>query len=169
MDTSRLEKIMKGSGDHCSESIVDIHNANSVGRLADILFYYMKQCVQKDFPSIEIMRDYKDSGYPFGVFVEKSGVYEALKNNALFNSNITLKIDNYNISRIWLRGSSTLALEAKDNSIVFVDCFDSSQINIVAKDQSKVKVNLYGKSQCINMEGNAHINRTNKRVYEDNI
>lgn len=165
MDTLKLEKIMKGSGDHCSESIVDIHNANSVGRLADILFYYMKQCVQKDFPSIEIMRDYKDSGSPFGVFVERSGIYEALKNNVLFDSNITLRIDKYNISKIWLRGSSTLTLEAKDNSIVFVDCFDSSRIKIIAKDKSSVKVNLYGDSECSEMEGFASIKITNKRVY----
>lgn len=156
---------MKGSGEHCSESIVDVHNANSVGRLADILFYYMKPCIQKEFPSLEVMRDYKNTGYPFGVFVERYGEYEALKNNVLFNSDITLHIDKYNISRIWLRGSSTLTLEAKDNSIVFIDCFDSSKIKIVAKDKSSVKVNLYGDSECSDMEGFASIKRMNKKVY----
>lgn len=156
---------MKGSGDHCTESIVDIHNANSVKCLADILFYYMKPCIQKKFPSLEVMRDYKDSGFPFGVFVEKSGIYEALKNNVLFDSNITLKIGKYNVSRIWLRGSSTLTLEAKDNSIVFIDCFDNSKIEIVSKDKSSVNVNLYGDSQCGKIEGFVSVKKMNKKVY----
>lgn len=165
MDTSKLENIMRISGIHCSESIVDVHNAVSVQRLAGILFYYMKQCVQKDFPSLELMRDYKETGYPFGVFVERSGEYEALKSNVLFDSNITLKIGKYNVSRIWLRGSSTLTLEAKDNSIVFVDCFDDSKIDIISKDRSSVKVSLYGDSQCVSMEGFASVKKMNKKVY----
>lgn len=156
---------MKASGNHCQESLIDVHNAESVERLSHILFYYMKQCIEKDFPSMDIMRDYKDTGYPYGVFVEREGKYEALKNNVLFDSNLTLTIGEYNISRIWLRGSSFLTLEAKGNSIVLVDCFDASKIKITAKNQASVKVNLYGDSECLEIEGKASIKKMNKKVY----
>lgn len=160
MRNIEIEKIMKKQGYHCSSSIKDIHNAASVERMSEIYFYYIKQCIEKNFPTLDMLREFKDEGVELGIYIDQNGVYKAKEKNSINgDSEIIINTDEFEVSRIWLRDNSSLTINAKANSVVFLYCLNQSKANIKSKDNARVYVNLYHNSFVESKEGNVFITK----------
>lgn len=156
---------------HCAESQTDIHNTRGdIGKLVQCYFYYIKQCVQKGFPSLAYMRQHLgERAAKYGGYIDTTGEVQPQRDMAFIGDcNCTFTAGGYNIHRVWLQHNSQLTAVATDHSHLHIDCFGDSQLILrMASPTAKAWVNLYGDSKCT-IEGNADnviINKHNKATY----
>lgn len=139
MKNTQIENIMLKMGNHCEESLHQIHNANSVKELANVLFEFIKPCLKKNFPTYDIMKHFKITGEPFGVFVDSRGDFEAKDQNILYgNSDIILRVKPYDVVRIYLKQTSHLKLKIGENAIITVYKFDEATLEIIEGERNKL-------------------------------
>lgn len=137
---------------HCAESQTDIHNTHGdMRKLVQCYFYYIRQCIQKGFPSLDYMRRYLGAeAAKYGGFIDAQGEIVPRRDMAFVgNSNCQFTATGYNIHRIWLQDNSGLLAVATDHSHLHIDCFGVSRLVVrVVSPTARVYVNLYGNSRC---------------------
>jgi hypothetical protein len=162
-----IEWLMKQTKGHCAESFADLNAVKNIEQLASIYFKYINSCIGRDFPSANFFKRFVGQVERYGVYVDYTGKILVNKNITLIGKcDATLKIDKYNICRIWVRHGSTLSIVAKDNAMVYIDCFENSEVMANATDNAKISVNQYGKAKVIGI-GNVPITQTMKNTYSD--
>lgn len=137
---------------HCAESVTDIHNTHgSLQKLVECYFYYIRQCIQKGFPSLAYMRQYLGSAAAkYGGYIDATGDVQPQRNMAFVgDSNCQFTATGYNIHQVWLQNDSKLLAIATDHSHLHIDCFGNSELIVrMASPTARVWVNLYGDSHC---------------------
>lgn len=138
---------------HCAASISMVHNTQGdISKLADTYFYFIKPCIQKDFPKLAFFREYigKD-GEKYGVYVDSKGEVAASPKAAfLGSSNVSFTATHYNIHQCWCRHDSQVTIVATDNSHLHIDCFENAAVNVTIQSrQAKVFINQYGNSKVL--------------------
>lgn len=135
---------------HCAESMSKIHNSrNRISRLIETYFYYIKECIKKDFPSLSFMRNHiGNEGAIYGGFIDTVGEIEPVRRNAFVGDcNASFTSNQYNIHLCWVRHNSKLKVIATGHSHVHIDCFENSSIEVViSSPTAKVYINQYGSS-----------------------
>lgn len=146
---TELQKLMAHG--HCAESVSRVHNSrNRTSRLVDTYFYYIKECIKKDFPSLEFMRSYMGAeAAKYGGFIDTTGEVEPLRRNAFIGCcDASFTSSQYNIHLCWVRHNSKLKVVATDHSHLHIDCFDNSSVEVVISSKNaKVTINQYGGSR----------------------
>ena len=146
-----LERLMQQG--HCAESQRDIHNTHgNIEKLVQCYFHYIRQCIQKGFPSLEYMRKYLGAAAAkYGGYIDAQGEITPQRDMAFVgNSDCQFTATGYSIHRVWLQNDSRLTAIASDHSHLHIDCFGNSQLVVrVANPTARVWVNLYGNSNCI--------------------
>lgn len=136
---------------HCAESISRVHNShNRTSRLVEAYFYYIKECVKKDFPSLSFMRSYMGAeAANYGGFIDAVGEVEPMRRNAFVGEcDASFTSSQYNIHLCWVRHNSRLKVVATDHSHVHIDCFENSSVEVViSSPTAKVNINQYGNSK----------------------
>lgn len=137
---------------HCAESQAQVHNTHgNMEMLVQCYFYYIRQCVQKGFPSLDYMRQYLGAGAAkYGGFIDAHGEIEPQRDMAFVgDSDCQFTAGGYSIHRVWLQHNSKLTAIASDHSHLHIDCFGNSELLVrVASPTARVYVNLYGNSHC---------------------
>ena len=167
---ARLQALQKAMlVGHCAESQTAVHNSHGhVGKLVAAYFYYIKECIRKDFPSLQYMRTHLSTeAAQYGGFIDATGEVEAGKRMAfLGNSQCSTTLTHYNIHQCWLRNNSQLEVCLTEHSHLHIDCFDESSVVVkAASEDCMCKVRLYGNShvtisghvECVQVE---HTNLT---------
>lgn len=135
---------------HCAESRSRVHNSrNRTSRLVEAYFYYIKECVKKDFPDLSFMRRYMGTEAAlYGGFIDAVGEVEPLRRNAFVGDcNASFTSTHYNIHLCWVRHNSKLKVVATDHSHLHIDCFENSSVEVViASPTARVSINQYGNS-----------------------
>ena len=139
---------------HCAESVSRIHNSrNRTSRLIEAYFYYIKECVKKDFPDLSFMRRYIGvEAAHYGGFIDTIGEVEPVRRNAFVGEcDASFTSTQYNIHLCWVRHNSKLKVVASDHSHLHIDCFENSRVEVVvASPTARVSINQYGNSSvCI--------------------
>lgn len=143
---------------HCTESISRVHNSrNRTSRLVEAYFYYIKECVKKDFPSLSFMRNYMGAeAANYGGFIDVVGEVEPMRRNAFVGDcDASFTSSQYNIHLCWVRHNSRLKVVATDHSHLHIDCFENSSVEVViSSPTAKVHINQYGNSN-VQVSGHA--------------
>jgi hypothetical protein len=152
---------------HCVESVSMVHNShNSTAKLVSTYFYYIKECIKKDFPKLPFMRSYMGSAAAkYGGFIDTVGEVVPLKRNAFIgNCNVSFTSSKYNIHLCWVRHESKLKVVATDHSHVHIDCFEDSSVEVfVASPSAKVTINQYGNSH---VEVKGHVEQATCKLHD---
>lgn len=138
---------------HCAESQTELHNTHGdMRKMVACYIYYMRQCIQKGFPSLDYIRRY------FGAQAAKYGGYCDIQGEITPQRDMVFVGDcdcqftatGYNIHRCWLQHNSKLVAVATDHSHLHIDCFGNSKLVVrVTSPMARVYVNQYGNSRCI--------------------
>lgn len=146
---AELKKLMAEG--HCAASVSAVHNSqDSTAKLVEAYFYYIKECVRKDFPSLSFMRSYMGAeAAKYGGFIDTVGEVQPLRKNAFIgNCNASFTATQYNINLCWLLHNSKLHVVVTDHAHVHVDCFGNSQLVVeIASPHAKVTIQQYGNSK----------------------
>lgn len=148
---AELERLMAVG--HCAKSQADLHNTHGdIKGMVHYYFYYIRQCIQKAFPSLEYMRTQLGAeAAQHGGYIDQHGSINQPQRDMAFIGNCQCQFTcaGYDIHRIWVQHNSQLDITATDNSHLFIDCFGSSTIHVrVDSPTAKVTVHLYGNSNC---------------------
>ena len=137
---------------HCAESVTDVHNTHgSLQKLVQCYFYYIRQCVQKGFPSLDYMRQYLGAdAAKYGGFIDAHGDVVPQRDMAFIgDSDCQFTAGGYDIHRVWLQHNSRLTAIATDHSHLHIDLFGNTELLVrVASPTARVYVNQYGNSRC---------------------
>lgn len=138
---------------HCTASVSRVHNSrNRTGKLVETYFYYIKECIKKDFPDLSFMRSYMGvEAAQYGGFIDTVGEVEPLRRNAFVGEcNASFTSSQYNIHLCWVRHNSRLKVVAAGNSHLHIDCFENSSVEVViASPTARVYINQYGNSHVV--------------------
>lgn len=149
-----LEQLMQHG--HCAESQADIHNTHgNVQKLVQCYFYYIRQCIQKGFPSLDYMRKYLGAeAAQYGGYIDQQGEIVPQRDMAFIGtSDCQFTGRGYSIHCVWLQNDSQLTAIATDHSHLHIDCFGDSVLWVrAASPDVRITVNLYGNSK-VNADG----------------
>nr|DAI97855.1 MAG TPA: hypothetical protein [Caudoviricetes sp.] len=136
---------------HCAESVSKVHNSrNRASRLVEAYFYYIKECVKKDFPDLSFMRGYMGAEAAiYGGFIDTVGEVQPLRRNAFIGDcDASFTGSQYNIYLCWVRHNSKLKVVATDHCHLHIDCFENSSVEVViSSPAAMVRINQYGNSK----------------------
>lgn len=129
-----LEKQMVESGQHCAESITQLHNANSTEQLVDLMFDYSKACEEKKFPSLSWLRKHFSNAKADHIFCDAGGtVVNAKKVLVMGQSHVTVKASDFTITRILVKHNSVVDVVLEDRAHVLIDRRENGTANIIQK------------------------------------
>ena len=102
-------------------------------------------CLSNEYPNNEFIRKhFVGSCEAFGVFLDH--VIKAINFRhvvALGHCEGTATYDGWNVGQVFIKHQSRLKILATGNSFVMVDVFDETTVEVEARDNAKVCVNLY--------------------------
>lgn len=104
-------------------------------------------CMPRMYPSLKDMEDYDKELLENDVYNSK--VVDLILTGDTYilnNSHGIVEIVDWNVSRIYVGLDSVVKIKAGGNSILYVDSYDNSNIQIEASDLARVVVHQYGNS-----------------------
>lgn len=125
-------------------------------------------CIMNDYPTVDFIREhFKGKCEEFGVFIDDD-VEQKNAPNIVLNGNCRafLEYDGYSVANIYARHNPRGSVNVSDNSIVTIDIFDDSELNIAtAGDDAKVFVNVYGNANVECLGSGIKVINKNKKTY----
>lgn len=142
----------------------------SVKRLTELYVRGIDFCIQRDYPTLDFMRDhFRGECEPYGVFVDDE-VAEPIKNrpDVVLNGDCkaVMEYDGYTVSRVFIRHNGQAAINVSDHAMVTIDAFDNAKLVVAASgENAQIMVNIYGDAQveCIGL--GIKVKSTNKKTY----
>lgn len=127
------------------------------GDKATLVQMYMRGidfCFGWDFPCVEyIERHFKGECEAYGLHVNEAfRAHNARKIALVGRCDAQLSYDSYEVAQLFVRHGSRVLLDVRGHSIVTVDCFDDSRVDIRADEESRVTVYRYGRSLVTHSE-----------------
>ncbi|MBV5348916.1 hypothetical protein JZU61_04570 [bacterium] len=163
-----LAKLAKQKG-ICQEWLGELRTAEDKEKMLEMYVKGIDFCLSNDYPSNDYIRA------NFVGIMEKHGIHldENLhlvndrKVIALGTCSGNIHVSGYNVSEIFLKHESELALTADENSFVMVDMFDNTRLRVTASEEAKVCINHYGGEIVFEQHGNAVVKiiEKNKKTY----
>lgn len=125
-------------------------------------------CIMNDYPTVDFIREhFKGKCEEFGVFIDDD-VEQKNAPNIVLNGNCRafLEYDGYSVANIYARHNTRGSVNVSDNSIVTIDIFDDSDLNVAtAGDDAKVFVNVYGNANVECLGSGIKVINKNKKTY----
>ncbi|KUY20920.1 Uncharacterised protein [Elizabethkingia miricola] len=111
--------------------------------------------MEKDFPSLGLLRKYKTTSH-YGLYTDAKAKKKNAKQIAFFGeSNSELEYDEHHIGEIYIRHKSNIKIIAKDYCFLIITIADGATVEIEAEENTKVTVFQYGGT----VKGNAIIHQ----------
>ncbi len=141
----------------------------SIQRLSTLFFRGIDFCIGNDFPTLEFLRkNIRSQGDQYGFCLDNKDVRETNIPRLCLNGECKarLQYQNCNLGRLYVRHGSSAKLFVSGTSVVTIDAFDDSHLDIiVAGNDSKVLVYLYGNATCTAAGQGVKITHKNKQTY----
>lgn len=132
----------------------------SLKNLCEMYFNGDDWSMEKDFPNVETMRNFKGKTEVHGLFTDYIGMPNIVSKMAFFgDSDIKLNYGGFSVSQLILRHGTKAKITASDNSIVIINILDNAEVEIEAIDNSRVEVFSYGNSN-IKYTGDVRITKS---------
>ena len=148
---AQLKELMQVG--HCTESKAAVHNTcNNTKKLFEVYLYYIRQCTQKDFPSLPFLRSqFGAEVAQWGGYIDAVGMVQAHKRNVFCGEcNAQLEVGDYTITQCWLRHESKLEVWVKGHAHLHIDCFENSELVVHVEGKgARVYVNTYADSKAV--------------------
>lgn len=141
----------------CQQGYRELLSATSKHDLCNSYIKNLDFCLEHNFPSNEYIRKH------FKGIMEEQGIYLddviELHNRrmciTLGKTNGRIIAGEYSVVEIYAKHQSTLNIAAKDNAFVMVDVYDDAVVNVCASDRAQVCVNRHGGKVTYNATGDA--------------
>jgi hypothetical protein len=146
----------------CKDYLSQFKSDNSLKNLCEKYFIGSDWAIEKDFPSLEILRKVKEQTKQYGLFTDHTDNIENVKKVAIFgNSKLDLYANDFSVNEIYIRHDSDVKINGNQYAYMIIIVLDNSKVSIQCLDQSKAVVYVYGNNTKINYVGNVKINYIN--------
>ena len=146
----------------CAEWYKKMLAVTTYKQLADMYFDGDDWSMEKDFPSLSILRQHKGAILHYGLVVDS--IFEKFNNNfriAFFgNSESEISYSDYAVGNVIVRHQSKVKIKASGSSKVFVNLIDEARVEIEATENAEVIVYNYGQQTNYSNKGNVIVKRT---------
>ncbi|WP_123857819.1 hypothetical protein [Chryseobacterium nakagawai] len=120
----------------------------SVENLCNMFFNEDNWSMENDFPSLEILREFKGQSEQHGLFTDFTGKNVNELQSAYFGSSeVLLGYNMFNVGKVILRHNTKAKIIAKDHAIVIVNLLDNADLEIECYDKASVMVFCYDNHQ----------------------
>lgn len=151
----------------CSQGMGDLLNAgDNKPALVQLYLKKLDFCLAHDYPSNDfIRRHFKGMMETHGVFLDDAiELQNQGKCIALGETTGRVAADGYAVVEVWAKHQSSLNITAKDNAFVMVDVYDDAVVNVYACDRAKVCVNRHGGKIATSKDGQAVVKVVEKTI-----
>ncbi|ASK29722.1 hypothetical protein CEY12_06210 [Chryseobacterium sp. T16E-39] len=133
---------------------------SSVKNLCEMYFMGDDWSMENDFPSLNVLREFKGQSEVYGLFTDYTGMPNNLPKAAFFgNSNVQMTYTDFNVSQLILRHNTKAKVRVVDNAFVIINLLDNAELDIESFDNSRVEVFCYG-NQNIKSIGDVRIHKS---------
>nr|WP_315026092.1 hypothetical protein [uncultured Chryseobacterium sp.] len=113
--------------------------------------------MENNFPSLDILREFKGKSERHGLYTDFSGKNTNKQNLAYFGSSeVLLGYNMFHVGKVILRHETKAKIIAKDHSIVIVNLLDNAELEIECYDKASVLVFCY-ENQNVKSIGNVKV------------
>ena len=145
----------------CAEWYRKMLSVTTYKQLADMYFDGDDWSMEKDFPSIELLRKHKGDILPYGLVVDSTEKFENNFRIAFFgNSESEISYSGYSVGNVIVRHQSKVKIKASGSSKVFVNLIDEASVEVEATDEAEVFIYNYGPQTNYSNKGNVIVKRT---------
>lgn len=142
----------------CKPWLAEMTKATDIKPLCEMYFKGDDWAMEKDFPSLEVLRKFKGESDQYGLHTDYTGELENQKQTALFGkSDAKLNYTGFFAGVLNIRHNSKAKIKASDYAIVVVNILDNAFVEIETSDNAKVRVFQYGNNSNFKITGNVEI------------
>lgn len=132
----------------------------SLKNLCEMYFNGDDWSMEKDFPNLETLRNFKGITDSYGLFTDYKGSLKNYSKSAFFGvSDVIVEFDKFTVSQMIIRHQSKVKITAKDNAIVIINLLDDAELEIESIGNSRIEIYSYGNSN-IKYIGDVRIHKT---------
>ena len=145
----------------CAEWYRKMLAVTTYKQLAEMYFDGDDWSMEKDFPSLSLLRQHKRAILPYGLVVDSTEKFENNFRIAFFgNSESEISYSDYAVGNVIVRHQSNVKIKAKGNAKVFVNLIDEARVEIEATENAEVIIYNYGQQTNYSNKGNVIVKRT---------
>ena len=145
----------------CAEWYRKMLSVTTYKQLAEMYFDGDDWSMEKDFPSIELLRKHKGGILPYGLVVDSTEKFENNFRIAFFgNSESEIYYSDYAVGNVIVRHQSNVKIKASGNAKVFVNLIDEARVEIEATENAEVIIYNYGERTNYYNQGNVTVKKS---------
>lgn len=145
----------------CAEWYRKMLSVTTYKQLAEMYFDGDDWSMEKDFPSLSILRKHKGAILPYGLVVDSKENFEENYRIAFFgNSESEISYSDYAVGNVIVRHQSKVKIKASGSSKVFVNIIDEASVEVEATEEAEVFIYNYGPQTNYSNKGNVIVKRT---------
>lgn len=132
-------------------------------KLAERMYKGLDFCLKHHWPSNEFIKEHfdKDFLHRVGIIVdEKHSLMNIQKALILGSSEVTMRVNAWNHSDIYVRDESKVFLTAKNGSFVIVHLFDNASVNVSCLDKAHVTLIKHSDEVSCSYSGEVKVKST---------
>lgn len=142
----------------CKPYLADMTKATDIKPLCEMYFKGDDWSMEKDFPSLEVLRKFKGKSDEYGLHTDFKGDLENERQTALFGkSEAKLNYTDFFAGVLIIRHNSKAKITLSGNSYLMLNLLDSATVEIEATENAKVSVFQYGNNSNFIITGNVEI------------
>lgn len=125
----------------CTEWYEQMLQDPSIENLCDMFFKGDDWAIEHNFPSVEMLEQFKGQTEPYGLFLDHKGKAESKDHLAFFgNSEVELEYDGFSVSVLTLRQNSKAKIVARDYAFLIINLCDNAEVEVEKLDNARVKI-----------------------------
>ena len=145
----------------CAEWYRKMLSVITYKQLAEMYFDGDDWSMEKDFPSLSLLRQHKRAILPYGLVVDSTEKFENNFRIAFFgNSESEISYSDYAVGNVIVRHQSKVKIKASGNAKVFVNLIDEARVEVEATENAEVIIYNYGQQTNYHNQGNVKVKRT---------
>ena len=145
----------------CENRYKELLLMSTYKQLSEIYFDEDNWSMEKDFPSLSLLRKHKGAFLPYGLVVDSTEKFENNFRIAFFgNTETEISYSDYAVGNVIVRHQSIVKIKASGNAKVFVNLIDEARVEIEATENAEVIIYNYGPQTNYSNKGNVIVKRT---------
>ena len=145
----------------CAEWYKKMLSVTTYKQLAEMYFDGDDWSMEKDFPSLSLLRQHKGAILPYGLVVDSTEKFDNNFRIAFFgNSESEIYYSDYAVGNVIVRHQSKVKIKASGSSKVFVNLIDEARVEIEATENAEVIVYNYSENSKYHIEGNVEVKKS---------
>lgn len=117
-----------------------LQNPN-IENLCKMFFKGDDWAIENNFPSVEMLEQFKGQTEKYGLFLDHKGKVESKDHLAFFgNSEVELEYKDFSVSVLTLRQNSKAKVVVRDYAFLIINLCDNAEVEVEKLDNSRVKM-----------------------------